>query len=156
MDTCKTLIQRQAGFSLIEVMIVVAIVAILGSIALPSYTSYITRGKITDVVSILADYRIRMEQYYQDNRNYGTAGVGVACPVAAAASKYATFTCTIVGNPSTSYTVTATSIAQSLGAATGDYTFTINEANAKGTTKFKGTAYGAGVKACWLVGGSEC
>lgn len=141
---------KHNGFTLIELMITVVIVGILASIALPSYTSYLARGKITDAVSVLADYRVRMEQYFQDNRNYGTAGA--ACPVAVSTSKYVTYTCT-VGNPNTTYVATATSIAGSLGAATGDYTFAINEANTKSTSKFKGASV---TKSCWLVGGSEC
>lgn len=144
---------KRNGFTLIELMITVAIIGILAAIALPSYTSYIARGKITDAVAVLGDYRVRMEQYYQDNRNYGTAGVNVACPVTTATSKYATYTCTIVGTPSTSYTATATSIAGLLGNATGDYTFTIDQANTKSTSKFKGASV---AKSCWLVGGSEC
>lgn len=144
---------KRNGFTLIELMITVAIVGILAAVALPSYTSYIARGKITDAVSVLSDYRVRMEQYFQDNRNYGAAGAGIACPVAALASKYATYTCTIVGTPSTSYTVTAASIGGSLGNATGDYTFAINETNTKSTSKFKGASVD---KSCWLVGGSEC
>ena len=64
---------RAAGFTLIEVMIVVAIVAILTAIALPSYKDYIRRGRLPEAFNALADYRTKMEQYYQDNRNYGSA-----------------------------------------------------------------------------------
>lgn len=144
---------KRNGFTLIELMITVAIIGILAAVALPSYTSYIARGKITDAVAVLSDYRVRMEQYYQDKRNYGAAGDDIACPVAAITSKYATYTCTIVGAPSTSYTVKATSIGGLLGNADGDYTFAINEANTKSTSKFKGASV---TKSCWLVGGSEC
>lgn len=143
---------KRNGFTLIELMIVVAIVAILASIALPSYTSYVNRGKITDAMAAMADYRIKMEQYFQDNRNYGVANS--ACPIVVASSSYFTYTC-LVSNatPSVAYTLTATSIAGRLGSATGDYTYTLTQVNAKSTTKFKG---GTVVKACWLVKGSEC
>lgn len=141
---------KRNGFTLIELMVVIAIVGILAAVAMPAYTSYIARGKITDAVAALSEYRIKMEQYFQDNRNYGTAGA--ACPVAAATSSYVTYTCT-VGTPNTTYTATATSIAGSLGAATGDYTFAINETNTKSTSKFKGASV---TKSCWLVGGGEC
>lgn len=141
---------KHNGFTLIELMITVAIVSILAAIALPSYNNYLARGKITDAVSALANYRVRMEQYFQDNRNYGVANS--ACPVAVPTSKYVTYTCT-VGNPNTTYIATATSIAGSLGATTGDYTFAINEANTKSTSKFKGASVS---KSCWLVGGGEC
>lgn len=139
----------QKGFSLIELLIVVAIVGIIAGIALPAYTDYINRGKITEALNGMNDYRIKMEQYFQDNRNYGTAGA--ACPITVSTSSYFTFTCTV---PTTStYTATATSIAPTLGSATGDYTYTITESNAKATTKFRGAAV---TKACWLLRGSEC
>ena len=137
---------------MIELMIAVAIVGILAAVALPSYTSYVNRGKITEAIAALADYRVKMEQYFQDNRNYGTASG--SCPVVVVSSQNFTYTC-IVGSstPSVAYTATATSIAGALGSATGDYTYAITEVNAKSTSKFKGAAV---VKACWLVKGSEC
>lgn len=54
-------------------MVAVAIVAILAGTALPAYTDYVRRGQLPDAFSALADYRVKMEQYYQDRRNYGTA-----------------------------------------------------------------------------------
>jgi len=144
--------QTARGFTLIELMITIAVVAILSAIALPSYTSYVARGKITDGLASLADYRIRMEQYFQDNRNYGAANS--ACPVALPTSPYFTFSCTTGSTtPTGSYTATATSISGTLGAATGDYTYTLNETNTKSTTKFKGSSV---TKSCWIIRGGEC
>jgi type IV pilus assembly protein PilE len=144
-------IQRH-GFTLIELMITVAVVALLAAVALPSYTGYVARGKVVEGLASLADYRVKMEQYFQDNRNYGAAGG--SCPVAVPASQNFTFAC-LVGNstPSAAYTATATSIAGALGAATGDYTYSINETNAKTSARFKGAAV---AKGCWLIRGSEC
>lgn len=133
-------------------MITVAIIGILAAVALPSYTSYVNRGKITEAIASLADYRIKMEQYFQDNRNYGTANG--SCPVVVISSQSFQYTC-VVGSstPSVAYTATAMSIAGALGTAAGDYTFAITELNAKSTSKFQGAAV---VKTCWLVKGSEC
>lgn len=143
---------RARGFTLIELIITVAIVAVLARIALPSYTAFMSRGKIADAIAALGDYRVKMEQYFQDNRNYGAAGA--ACPVAVSTSKYFVYSCTVgAATPSVSYTATATSIAGALGNATGDYTYSINESNAKSTSKFKGSAV---TKSCWLIRGSEC
>lgn len=68
---------RSAGFTLLEVMAVVAIVAILGAIALPSYSDYARRGQIQDGTQMLSDSQVRFEQFFQDNLTY----VGGPCPL---------------------------------------------------------------------------
>ena len=72
--------QRHSGFTLIEVMITIAIVAILAAVALPNYSAYITRGKIAEATSALLAMRTKMEQYWQDNRTYDSPGAGVPAP----------------------------------------------------------------------------
>lgn len=61
---------RQSGFSLIELMIVVAIIAIISSIALPSYQSYIQKVRRGDAQAALAALASAMERYYVDNRTF--------------------------------------------------------------------------------------
>ena len=63
-----------AGFTLIEVMMAVAIVGILAAVALPSYRDYIIRGHLTDATNGLAAVRANMERHFQDNRTYASAG----------------------------------------------------------------------------------
>lgn len=143
--------KAQNGFTLIELMITVAIIGILSAIALPAYNDYVARGKITEAHSLLADYRIKLEQYYQDNRNYGAASGN--CGATAPTSAYFTFSC-LAGNPAQTYTATASSKAgQGLGTSAGDYIYIIDQSNTKSTTKFKGSAV---AKSCWLVKGGEC
>ena len=69
-----------SGFSLMELMVTVAIIAILASIALPSYSEYITRSRLVDAHTRLGDLRIQMEKYFQDNRTYLA---GAACGITA-------------------------------------------------------------------------
>ncbi len=64
----------QRGFTLIELMIIVAIVSILAAVALPAYGDYVRRGQLPEAFAGMSDLRVKMEQYYQDNRNYGTNG----------------------------------------------------------------------------------
>lgn len=65
--------RRYSGFTLIELMIAVAIVAILAAVAVPSYTEYIKRARVTDATKELSAMRIKMEQYFQDKRTYASA-----------------------------------------------------------------------------------
>lgn len=144
---------RARGFTLIEVMITVAIVAILAGVALPAYREYVRRGQLPEAFAALSDFRVKMEQYYQDNRNYGVnacAG-GAAGPswAAFAAGKRFTFGCVVLDGGQ-GYRVTATGAS---GSATEGQVYTIDHNNIQQTTKFKG----AGVsKACWLSRGNEC
>lgn len=141
---------RSGGFTLIELMITVAILAILASIALPSYTSYITRGKITEATSTLAEMRVKLEQWYQDNRNYGStaSACGVAMP-AAPKVKYFTFSCNwgAVGS-NQGFTVTAAGVGDMSG-----FAFTIDQANAK-TSTISGVPASNGWQSnatCWVT-----
>ena len=66
---------KQAGFTLLELMITVTVIAILAAIAVPMFGDYTKRGKITEAVGTLSDLRIRAERFYADNRTY-VPGVG--------------------------------------------------------------------------------
>jgi type IV pilus assembly protein PilE len=129
------------GFTLIEVMIVVAIVGILATVAYPSYQDYLDRGKATDAITTLSDQRVRLEQFFQDNRNYGTGGVcgktaggAVSLPYPVdSLKKYFTITCAPDATGAT-YVLTAT---QTSGPA---FVYTVNQNNARATVTFKGVA----------------
>lgn len=87
--------KKQAGFTLIEIMVVVAIVGILASIALPSYQDYVTRSRIPEATGALSARRVQMEQYFQDNRTYvggPCVATGSNFNVACSASAAATYT----------------------------------------------------------------
>ena len=85
-----------AGFTLIEVMTVVAVIGILIAIALPNYQEHLLRAKLVDAGSTLAQIRVRLEQYYQDNRSYDADPIkptGACGSFAAPASKYFDYAC---------------------------------------------------------------
>jgi type IV pilus assembly protein PilE len=62
------------GFTLIELMIALAVVAVLAAVAYPSYSDYVRRSRITEATTGLNDVRTRMEQFFQDNRRYDAGG----------------------------------------------------------------------------------
>lgn len=126
--------RQQRGVTLIELLIVVAVIGVLGAIAVPAYRDYVVRGKLTESHAILSGTRVRMEQYYQDNKSYPTwcgGAAGLAAFTAPANTTYFTFTCAAGATAGQTYTMTATGIA---AGGTGSFVFTINEANARATT----------------------
>jgi type IV pilus assembly protein PilE len=136
----------QRGFTIIELMIAVAIIAILAAIALPAYDGYTQRAKLTEAFTALSDFRVRMEQFYQDNRRYDGAGLN-GCGVAAPNSKYFTYVCAPGLAPSQTYTITATGLANE---GLTNFVYTLNENNVRATTTL-GTAWsGAPNAACWV------
>lgn len=144
------------GFTLIEVMVTVAIVAILAGIAWPAYTGYARRGQLPEATALLSDYRIKMEQYFQDNRNYGTGNcaTGAITPAWAsfnASAKYFDFTCAL--DATNGYVISATGKS---GTLTSGYDYTVTGASTlyRHTTKFKGATVSN--KDCWLIKGDEC
>jgi type IV pilus assembly protein PilE len=144
---------RARGFTLIEVMITVAIVAILASVALPNYADYVTRGKIVEATSNLSDMRTRLEQYFLDSRQYpGSCIASASGPAPSgkiylpASSKYFTVTCALTN---TTYTVTATGNA---GQGMGGFVYTVDQANNRRTTSLPSGWSGAGATStCWVT-----
>ena len=99
--------QHRRGFTLIELMITVAIVAILAAVAIPSYSEYVRRGKITDAISVLSGMRVKMEQHFQDNRSYTTAcATGSVAPAPDATANFS-FACVLGAS---TYKITATGL----------------------------------------------
>lgn len=132
------------GFTLIEVMIVVAIVAILARIAYPAYLDYVTRSHIPDATSNLATLQTKMEQWFQDQRSYlNGADCGGAPSTSMPSSSYFTFTCAATA---TTYTLTATGIATS---TMNGFTYTVNQDGTRATTSVpSGWGTNAG---CWVT-----
>lgn len=136
----------QRGFTLIELMIVVAIMGILAAIAIPAYSDYVIKGKLTEATSTLSNLRVQLEQYYQDNRNYGSTGTG--CGVTMPSQRYFTYTCTWGSTSSNqSYKITATGIT---AAGAGGFAYTVDESNTQTTTALP-AGWGTAPFNCWMT-----
>ncbi len=138
------------GFSIIELLVVVGLIAILAAIAVPAYIGYTKNSKLVEGPKELSALRIRMEQFFQDNRTYSN---GTTCGASVANAKYFTFTCVAASLQATQYLWQASNKANvGLGAA-GDYVYTINQLGAEQTTAHPKIL---ATQNCWLVKKSAC
>ena len=133
---------RAGGFTLIELMVAVAVVAILAAVSYPSYADHVLRARLVDATNSLSATRARMEMFYQDNRTY----VGGPCQTSQTAGL---FTVVCLAKPdATTYTITATGS----GTATG-FVFTIDQLSSPLTTGLPakwGTVPAKGYP-CWVM-----
>ena len=130
------------GFTLIELMVTVAIVGILAAVAFPAYTAYVQRSRVPAALDALSSVATRLEQRFQDTGGYPTAADcgGLLMPT----PNNFTLTC---ASPATPFTVTATGSGPLAG-----YTYTINQAGARATTAHPKGA----VATCWSTRGTTC
>lgn len=121
------------GFTLVELLIAVAIVGILLAIAVPSYQDHLRRGAIEDALSAMSNGRVGIEQFYLDNHTY--AGVDAKPPCPADTDKFAI----VCAGDAATYSITATGS----GTVT-NFVYTLDQTGARGTT----SPWGNG--ACWI------
>lgn len=133
------------GFTLIEAMITVAVLAILASVALPSYNNYLTRGRIPEATTALSTARVKLEQFYQDNRDYGSTSTSCEEPVPAATGNFS-FSCAHGASTSDqSFLLTATGTGPMQG-----FIYTLNQDNQRRTTAVP-AGWGTAPVECWVV-----
>lgn len=132
------------GFTLVEALIVVSIVAILAAIAVPQYGAYVQRSRLVDAITRLTDARARMEQYFLDRRSYlDDAGrCGVQPPAATAADAFA-LRCDATAS---TYTYTATGLA---ARGMAEFAYTIDQAGLRATVSVP--AGWQGHADCWTI-----
>jgi len=128
------------GFTLVELMVTVAVIAILAAIGYPAYTNYTYKARRTEATGSLLDFATRMERFYADNNAYPVSGDGVevADIMGSATTEHDYYTLGFAAQAAQSYTLQAVPG----GAQSSDTcgTFTINSLGARNVS---------GTGTCW-------
>lgn len=153
--------RRSRGFTLIELMITVAVVAILAAIALPSYTAYVQRARRTDAKNAVLDLASREERFFSINNTYTSdpvalgygAGSTFPLPVNASGQSYYSLTAPTVtaasGSGATAVAAGFTAQAIPTGSQTADttcYAYQIDQLGTQSNVGPGGPLAGGG---CW-------
>jgi type IV pilus assembly protein PilE len=120
---------RPNGFTLIELMVAVAIAAILAAIALPSYQEYVRRSTRTEAQAFLMSAAARQQQYLLDTRAYAGTLDAVGVPVPAKVAANYTLTLEVGTALPPTFTLTAAPAGSQAGEKCG--TMTLNQSGAK-------------------------
>lgn len=135
--------KRPSGFSLIELMIVVAIIAILTAIAYPAYTKYIYRSRRSDAYAGLNQAQTVLERCYAQYFSYKPASSVGTCPAPPATSPEGYYSITPAVTAST-YTITAKPFAGGPQAADVDCpSFSITQGGQKTPDPLTSTCWGS-------------
>ncbi len=137
----------QAGFSLIELMIVVVIIGIIAAIAYPSYQRNVRESNRTEAQGALVTLAALQERFFSDNNSYGLLGTTctrinfpattehgyytIAVTLPGTPPTEDTVNCRITANHASSYTLTATAAAAPQTADAGCTTLTLTSTGVK-------------------------
>jgi len=130
---------KQSGFTLVELMIVVVIIGILAMVAIPAYNDSVAKGRRADAKSTLTAMAAKQEQYYMDNKTYTADLTNIGYDAATNVNSIDDFYTVAAVATATSFTLTATPVNSDPDCGN----FTITE---KGTQGVSGTK---GATLCW-------
>jgi type IV pilus assembly protein PilE len=134
------------GFTLIELMIVVAIIGILGAIAIPAYGNYMMRARLTEAFTGLASVQTSAEEYWSNKHTYVDFDRETPSRLPPDGEN---FRFSFSGATDSAYTVTATGRGQATG-----FTYTIDQGGKR--TSSLPAAWGSSTS-CWIDRkGSQC
>lgn len=136
--------QRQRGFTLMEVLVTIVIVGILSAVAIPAYSTHVTRSRTTEAFAALGAAQANAEQFWSNTRSYSGYDAAPAFPAATP-----NFTYTLGNATASTYTITATGRAKMAG-----FAYTIDQNGTRATTATAG--WGTSTT-CWVdKKGGQC
>ena len=110
------------GFTLIELMIVVTVMALLAAVAVPSYTEHVARSRRADAKQSLLELAQKLERYYTERGTYANAALGNS-GVYPSSSRAGFYTLAISAQSADGFTITATPTGAMTGDACGRYSY---------------------------------
>ena len=134
---------KSRGFTLVELVVTVAIVAILGSVALPAYNRYVFRSRISPALYALNSFQAQMEQRYQDVNNYGIR----TCLVETSTVSNFAISCALTLDGQ-GFTATAT--------GSGPVAGVVYSIDQNATRITVAHPYGVPTTVCWSIRGTTC
>lgn len=160
---CKLISRPQSGFTLIELMITVAVIGILGAIAYPSYNEYIAKSRRAVARNTLLEAAQWMERFYSQNSRYDQNSAGTATSAATVIGTQFTFVpkdatatsahyqivLTVINSNQNVYTLTAAPLNAMTGDKCGSYR--TNQTGARINTGFTSVFADAiaAARECW-------